>query len=318
MAKTIPQRSKLILTFPAALLFLFLISSCGQQPARMDYKKQIEGWHQKRIQRLKASDSWLSLAGLYWLKQGENTFGADDKNDIVFPKGKAPAYIGKIILKNGQAVARIHPDVPVTSDGQIVKQIMLKNDQQGKPTVLKLGTLSWYVIKRGNMFGIRLKDSENPPLKSFTGIDRFPVKEEWRIEARFIPYTKPKKVAIPTVLGTVVEEDAPGQLRFDYHGKTYSLEALDDGDEFFIIFADSTNGQETYHAGRFLSVDKPDKKGMTYIDFNKAYNPPCAFTPYATCPLPPKENYLPIRVTAGEKDYPHPGAEDQFHQPKQH
>ena len=290
----------------AVVTFLIIATvSCAKKQSPDDYRQQIDAWHQKRIERLKKPDSWFSLAGLYWLKQGENTFGSGKDNDIVFPEGKAPAHIGKIILTGEQAEADIAPDVPVTCDGQPVKRIALKNDQQGKPTILHLGTLSWYVIKRGKQFGIRLKDSENPPLKHFTGIERFPVDRTWRIKARYVPYATPKQVDIPTVLGTVVKEKAPGQLRFEYQGKTYHLEALDDGDAFFVIFGDATNGKESYHAGRFLVVDKPDEQGVTYIDFNKAYNPPCAFTPYATCPLPPRENILPFAVTAGEKDYGH-------------
>jgi len=297
------HRSLLIRIF--LLLSLLPVASCVTNHSNDSYVKQIRNWHQKRIERLKAADSWLSLAGLYWLKEGANTFGSAPQNDMVFPAGKAPAYIGKIILHQGATSAVIADSVAVTVNGKTEKRITLKNDQQGQPTVMRLGSLSWYVIKRGAQYGLRLKDSENPTLIQFKGIECFPVRRAWRIKAVFRPFPKARTVAVPTVLGTVVNEAAPGVLEFEHQGARYRLVVLaDESDpQFFTIFADSTNGRQTYHAGRFLVIDKPGRNGVTYIDFNKAYNPPCAFTPYATCPLPPKENYLPFAVTAGEKDY---------------
>ncbi len=286
---------------------IMILTACEKNDAVSGYSERVDRWHQKRIERLKAADSWLSLAGLYWLKEGVNTFGSAPQNDIVFPAGKAPAYIGKIILHKGQAAAVIADSVAVTVNGVLLKHTELRNDLQGKPTILHWGSLSWYVIKRGNQYGIRLKDSENYTLKHFTGVKRFPVSRAWRVRAKFIPFSAPQTVAVPTVLGTVVDEAAPGVLEFEHRGTRYRLVVLADENDpqFFTIFADGTNGRETYHAGRFLEIDKPHSGGVTYIDFNKAYNPPCAFTPYATCPLPPKENYLPFAVTAGEKDYGH-------------
>ncbi len=275
------------------------------QTASDTYVRSVEVWHAKRVARLTSPNGWLSLAGLYWLHQGVNRFGASPSNDIVFPRGKAPDYLGSFILRGDSVQVRIWPGVDVLCNGKPVTRRTLHSDADGKPDVLSCGTLSWYVIKRGNRYAIRLKDSQNPALRQFRGIERFPVSPSWRIPARFERYDTARVIEVPTAVNTVAKLRCPGRLVFRYQGGTYHLEAAaEPGDSsLFVIFADKTNGEETYGAGRFLVVDRPASGDSTVIDFNKAYNPPCAFTPYATCPLPPEENTLPFRVTAGEKRY---------------
>ena len=287
-----------------------MLYGCADNPKEKDdsaYIKEIEDWHKQRVASLTKKDSWLSLAGLFWLSEGDNTFGSAEDNKIVFPRGKAPDRIGRFIVNGDDIKVKINPQVRVLHDGKPVSELALRHDLSGHPTILTLGSLSWYVIKRGDRYLIRLKDSENPRLKQFKGIERYPVDMRWRIKARFEPYDPPKRIPIPNVLGQVSEEDSPGALAFEIDGTTYRLDPLGEaGDkELFIIFSDETSGRETYGAGRFLAVDAPNEKGFTYIDFNKAYNPPCAFSEFATCPLPPAQNRLPVKITAGEKDYGH-------------
>jgi uncharacterized protein (DUF1684 family) len=271
----------------------------------MKYKEEIDRWHQRRVERLQSKTGWLSLAGLYWLEEGENTFGAAEANQIRFPEDKSPPFIGSFLLKDGQVRVKIKPGVPVEHDGVPVEEMEVMPDISGNPTILSLDSLSWFVIKRDQRYGIRLRDSENENLKHFNGIERFPVDSTWRIAAGFEKYDPPKPINIPTVLGTVSQETSPGALVFEIAGKTYRLDPTGDDQRkrLFLIFADQTNGIDTYGAGRFLSVDSTASDSIYILDFNKAYNPPCAFTPYATCPLPPQQNVLPVAVTAGEKKY---------------
>jgi len=287
------------------IIILLLIVQCAGVRDEA-YVKEIDTWHKKRVERLKHKDSWFSLAGLFHLKEGVNTFGSDKTNDIIFPE-KAELFMGEIILAKDKALLKVKDGIKISVNDSTVTEMHLKSDAEGKPTVLKNASFSWYVIKRGESFLIRLKDSENPAIAEFTGIERFDVNPEWRIKAKFEEYDPPKKISIPNVLGQSSEEACPGALVFEIDGRTYKLDPLAASreDSFFIIFSDETSAKETYGAGRFLSVEKLDENGETFIDFNKAVNPPCAFSDFATCPLPPKQNHIPVEVTAGEKKYGH-------------
>jgi len=284
-----------------AITIIILLVSCKSDVPE-DYRQEIDDWHNKRIENLTKSDGWLSLAGLYWLKEGENKFGSDPSNDIVFPE-KAPAFIGSIFLEGEVVTTKMNPGIGINIDSTLTEEIIMKHDQTDNSTILKLGTFKWYVIKRSKGLGIRLKDSENILIKNFEGIKTYPIDPEWKIKAKFVAYNPPKIILIPNILGTIDESESPGYLEFEIAGNLYRLDAIDAGDEFYMIFGDETNGEETYGAGRFLYVNKPDSIGITYIDFNKTYNPPCVFTKYATCPLPPKQNMLKVEITAGEKNY---------------
>jgi uncharacterized protein len=277
----------------------------GNESTVAGYRASVQEWHHTRIESLKKPDGWLSLAGLFWLKEGENTFGSHPSNDIVFPDEAAPDNIGAFIMQDGKVRITLKPDVNVLHQGQTVDAMALQSDADGEPTILEWNTFSWYVIKRSDTeYAVRLKNSEHPGLQSFHGVDTYPIDQAWRVEAQLLPYDEPKEITYNTVYGSVQQAPSPGLLTFKIDGREYSLTPIaEPGDEqYFVMFADQTNGKETYGSGRFLSVDAPDANGRTVIDFNKAYNPPCAFTPFATCPLPPAENKLSISVLAGEKD----------------
>jgi len=265
-----------------------------------EYIAEIEQWHQKRIERLKKDTGWLNLVGLHWLKEGENTFGSSEENDIKFPDN-SPQKIGTIILKDSLLTFKSADGVDVLNNDVKVTVLELKDDLTGMRTTLATGSLRWYIIKIGERYGIRLRDVESPILKEFKNIDIYPINEDWQIEATFIPYGPPKQILIPNILGTVEEDKSPGALSFTKNGKNYKLDAIESRSGFFIIFADETSGKETYGAGRFLYTDRPDSNNIVILDFNISYNPPCVFTKYATCPLPPKQNYLHLKITAGEK-----------------
>jgi uncharacterized protein len=268
------------------------------------YKADIQNWHNKRIERLKTENGWLNLAGLYWLKQGKNTFGSDPSNDIIFPPDALPK-IGIITLIDSTAKLNVNDSVNVAVNNGSVKELLLQNDLSENPTIMTCGTYRFFIIKRGDKYGIRLRDLNSPLVKNFPGIDTYDIDKSWRIEASYQKFASPKKISVPTILGTTEENIVNGDLVFTRDNKTYSLVPIIEDSTYFIIFADATNGDETYGAGRFLYSALPDSNGKVILDFNKAYNPPCAFTKYATCPLPPKDNYLHLEVTAGEKKYGH-------------
>lgn len=276
--------------------FLFLASFItGDSP----YENEIRQWHEKRIESLKAESGWLNLAGLYWLKEGVNTFGSAEENDILFPAEKSRPFLGEIVLEKDKITLRSKPDAQIFLGDQPVTEIDLFPD--GRPVTLKHGPLRWFVIKRGDKYAIRLRDLESEFLKGFTGIERYPVQEKWRVKAQFVP-TKGRTVSITDITGRTDDQVSPGKLVFKVNGKEYSLDAVGRPENLFLIFADQTNKHETYGSGRFLySSVEPD--GSAWLDFNKAINPPCAFSPYATCPLPPKQNKLALAVAAGEKRY---------------
>jgi len=273
-----------------------------EDPAR--YDREIEAWRQQRYESLVQPDSWLSLAGLYWLREGENICGSDAANDLVFPPS-APARIGVLRMTGDQTEFEASPDVAVRSGGEPVTRIALASDADGEPTVLELGSLKFHLIRRGDRTAVRLKDSGNPALREFRGIDYYPVDPSWRLEARFEPYDPPKFIPFPTVLGQTLNEPSPGAVVFQADGRRHRLDVLHgaEEEELFIVFGDATNGRETYGGGRFLYAEAPGENRRVILDFNQAHNPPCAFTPYATCPLPPPQNRLALAVGAGEKKY---------------
>jgi uncharacterized protein (DUF1684 family) len=269
------------------------------------YKKEIEKWQQKRSENLKRDNSWLTLCGLFWLKDGENKMGADTTNEIIFPAERSPKYAGLIYLKNGELRLKVAKGVEIKVKDSLVLETKIQSDQSGKaePTAMQLGSLTFYVIKRGDKFGMRVKDKQNPARLNFKGLAYFSIDLKWRFEAKFEPYNPVKIIPIVNVLNQVSNDTCPGAVVFEIEGKTHRLDALKEDKELFVIFHDETAGKETYGMGRFLYTDMPDSNNNVVLDFNRAYNPPCAFTVFATCPTPPEQNYLPIRVEAGEKKY---------------
>lgn len=283
-----------------------VLGACSRPAHRIDpdtFAKESEQWRSERLANLTSETGWLTLIGLFWLKDGRNSFGSDAGNDIVLPKGKVPDRAGAFALANGVVTFGTSQENSFTVDGKPVSSMQLKSDADDKPTVLRLGSLSFQIIKRGDKLGLRVRDKDNPARANFRGLEYYPANLNWRIEARFEAYNPPKPLPILNVLGMENDEPSPGAIVFEINGKTYRLDAITEKGEpkLFMIFADDTRGKETYGAGRYLYVDPPDTAGKVVIDFNKAYSPPCAFTNYATCPLPPRQNILPVAIDAGEK-----------------
>ncbi len=294
---------KINLTVSLFLLAVFI--SCTQKPtADPMYVKEIDDWHNKRINRLKADDGWLNLVGRFWLKQGESTFGSSSDNDIVVGSSKLPEHIGSFLFKDSVVTFKANDGVEVLLNGNPVKEIILVDDQKKEATVLQIGTIKFNLIVRDTLYGIRFRDLNSELVKNFKGVERFPIDESWNIKAKFEDYNPPKEIAVPNILGQISKEKSPGAVVFERDGKTERIDAVDEGDgNLFLIIADETSGDETYGGGRFMYVKKPDSTRIIILDFNKAYNPPCVFTKYATCPLPPAQNYLKLRIEAGEKMY---------------
>jgi len=280
-------------------------------PKKIDanvHAKEIAQWQTERLTELKSESGWLTLVGLFWLKEGDNKLGSDPANEIVLPASKISAQSAVFVLKNGVVQFEAPPRSLFTVEGKPATHLELKSDVDGSPTVLHLGSLTIQLIKRGDKLGLRVKDKENPDRINFQGTQFYPADLKWRIDAQFVPYTPPKPVSITNVLGMESNETSPGAVKFEVDGRTYQLDAITEKGEtkYFMIIADKTSGKETYPAGRYLYVDPPDSSGRMVIDFNKAYSPPCAFTKFATCPLPPRQNRLPFAIEAGEKYSGHP------------
>jgi uncharacterized protein (DUF1684 family) len=255
-------------------------------------------FRQIRIDSLKHENGYLNLSGLFWLKEGENTIGADPKNDFNFPAEHSDSFLGKIVLNNGVVRFKSSQANQVFSSGQAVSEMIIFQDK--KVVVLEHKSLRWFIIKRGEKYALRLRDLDGEYVRNFKGITYFPLDPSWRIIAKFVP-TKGKQLRITDITGRTFLEDSPGVLHFTKGGKKFTLEAGGTMDEFFIVFGDLTNKKSTYGGGRFLYANAPDKDGNVILDFNKSLNPPCEFTPFATCPLPTKENKMNVEVEAGEK-----------------
>ncbi len=275
------------------------------EPAR--YESALAEWRANRVASLKGPDGWLNLAGLYWLKEGANSFGAAAGNDHVTPEGSAPPTLGVFVVEDGAVTFRAEPGVEVLHGESPVTEMLLVDDQEDDPPLLTHGSLAWTVIRRMDRVGVRLRDYEHPAIATFEGIESYPADPDWRLEAKFEAYPEPRTIRVATVVeGLGWEPTVPGTLEFEAQGQSLSLEAYRSDDEFFIVFADGTTGDTTYPAGRYLAADLPGPDGSTVLDFNKAYNPPCVFSEYATCPLATPRNRLPVAVEAGEKYTPKP------------
>lgn len=270
------------------------------------YESELNEWHAKRIENVKAPDGWLNLVGLYWLEPGVNSFGSDESNDIVFPAGKIAPHAGYFILQGNTVSIKVNKDTQVAAAGQPVTGQVIFHPDSANALTLESGSLRWNIIKRDTKLGIRLRDEDSEAMKTFTGVDRYPVDPDYRVEATFEKSDSTHKINITNVLGQTTAQASPGRLIFTLKGKEQHLDVLKGNkEEFFVIFSDETNGTETYGGGRFLYVKKPSGDESVIVDFNKAYNPPCVFTPFATCPLPPKQNQMAVEVRAGEKNYIH-------------
>jgi uncharacterized protein (DUF1684 family) len=266
---------------------------------RLTYEQEILRWREQMEASLRAEDGWLTLIGLFWLEEGQNYFGSDSDNQIVLPSGKVPAHAGSFEHRAGATTLRVAAGAPVRLNGQQATLTVVRPDSSGQPDLVTIGDIAMLVIQRGDRFAIRARDRRSPARESFGGRRWFPIDESYRVAATFVPHESATTIPILNVLGTTEQRHSPGALVFQLGGQLHRLDALVEGDELFIIFRDQTSGEATYPAGRFLKAAMP-KDGRVTLDFNRAYSPPCAFTEFATCPLPPPQNRLPIRVEAGE------------------
>jgi uncharacterized protein (DUF1684 family) len=287
------------------LLAVIALLASGCRLARTSYKAEIEQWRKEREANLRKENGWLSVAGLFWLENGENRVGTAPPNAIELPPNSAPAQVGSFLLRDGKTLFTAASGVDVRAAGKPVRTLEMKPDVPGPADVLTIGALSMSVIERGGRYAIRLRDNNSRIRKEFTGLHWFGVDEAWRIRANWVPYNPPKKIGVLNILGITEPAICPGYASFTIAGKEYRLEPTDEDGQLFFVFRDLTAGKETYPSGRFLDTAAP-KDGAVILDFNKAYNPPCAFTPYATCPLPLPQNRLPLRIPAGELVH-HPG-----------
>lgn len=322
------------------LVLVALASACAPEPAAPEpavpepavkapaaevpqgWAEELRAWQDRREQSLLEPGGWLSLVGLHWLDEGANTFGAAPGNDLVFP-GAAPAEVGTFHREASPEGVRVRVAAAPGADlrlaagaaedggmdftvtGGPVSGRDLAPDTSGEPTVLALGSLRFWVVERGDRLGVRVVDLESPALAGFVGLAHYPPAATWRVAAR-LERAQGATVAMPNVLGQVEELPAPGTLVFAHPDSGRELRLVPTeaaGGGLFVVFGDGTNRDETYGGGRFLYTGAPDAEGRVVLDFNRAYNPPCAFTPYATCPLPPEPNKLAARIEAGEKRY---------------
>jgi uncharacterized protein len=282
---------------------LIVLCALVVAPSADTYRDEILKYRAQREAELKADDGWLTVTGLFWLKPGVNVAGSAAGSDVPLP-AKAPARLGVFELKDGAVTFAADAAAHVTSAGKHLGTQPINAPRDDK-NALAAGTLRLFVIHREDRFGIRMRDLGNAARRRFKGLRYFPIRPGYRVRARFTPYNPTHVVAVPNVLGQNPEMESPGYVTFTLNSQSLRLEPVFEDDEkkdLFFIFKDTTSRDATYPAGRFLHADLP-KGGFVTIDFNKAYNPPCAFTDFATCPLPRKENQLPVRIEAGELAY---------------
>jgi uncharacterized protein (DUF1684 family) len=274
------------------LTVLLLAAACRPAETTFDpaaHAEEIRKWQENRDARLRREDGWLSLVALQWLEPGENEV----------------ASFGRLDLRDGTTTLTPGPDAQLTIDQKgVTGKVELRDDSDGNgPTIVYAGKRNFQVIKRGDRFGVRIKDPDAKTRLEFKGLEYFPIDPKWRVVAHFQPYQPARQIPIVDITGMVSNQVVPGALVFEVNEQTFRLDAIaEEGTrELFVILKDATSRDATYPAGRYLYVPRPGVDGKIVVDFNKAYNPPCAFTPYATCPLPPRQNRLPIRIEAGEK-----------------
>jgi len=285
-------------------MIAFLMGIIADATAQLNgssYKNEILEWDKKRMESLKAATGWVNLSGLFWLKEGENKFGSAAENELLFKEKEFPGLLGTFLLKGNEVVWTTAGEHAVFVEHEKIKTTTIFSGDEKNAIQLAFQTFRWNVIKRENLVGIRFRDLASPLLEKLQNIPRYTIHQDWKINAHIEKSVLPS-VSILNVLGQTTQEKSAGKVVFEIKGRTYTLDVVDEGTpNLFVLFGDETNAKETYPTGRFLYIPRPDANGNTVIDFNKAFNPPCAFTPFATCPIPPKQNILPFAVKAGEQ-----------------
>lgn len=299
-ASRVPTRAPALLLVAACLLAGGSAGARQEQPLD-GYTRSIDAWRAEREAKLRADDGWLTLVGLHWLRQGANSIGSASTADVPLPEGSGGASVGTIVLSGDVARFEPAPGSGARINGAPARAQVLR-PQPGDYDVVTAGSVAFFVIKRGDRHGVRVRDTNSPGRTAFTGLRWYPTRPEYRVRAKFIPHASSTTMAIVNVLGAVEPWPTPGRVVFSLNGRELTLHPVLDGPgakDLFFIFRDATSGSDTYGGGRFLYAPMP-VNGEVVLDFNKAESPPCAFTAFATCPLPPKENALPIRIEAGE------------------
>ena len=288
----------------AALALASCLAAGSVLAADPAYVKSVEDWRAKADRSLRKDNGWLTLAGRYVMKPGVNTFGTGEKNDIVFPPGLGPERMGTITIEPGHVFVQLEPGLSMVKDGIPMTDKVMSTSLETRDWVA-MGRAAFHVIERDGRYILRLADNESKVRSGFGGRVWYGVDEAYRVPARFVAYKPAHKVSIVNVIDEVSDESVPGYVEFKLKGKTYKLDVVgDDDDGLFIILKDETAGKSTYGSGRFLYVEKKPAPGSTFdLDLNRTYNPPCAFSEFTTCPLPPKQNILKTKIEAGEK-YP--------------
>ena len=290
-------------TLAAASLFIWSCdsgSSAGLQDAET-YLSEVATWKTERVTRLKGPTGYLNLAGLFWLRQDVSTMGSSPDNDFVLPARAAP-ILGSLRKENGRVVMAVRDGVEVLHAGAPVRSIVMDDDSSEQPVVLTHGSIAWTVIGRDDKFYVRVRDFDSPAISAFKPIEYYPVDPAYRVAAIIERFDEPRQLRVDTVItGLDYRPQSPGKLKFELAGESFELEAYQSGERLFLIFGDATSGRETYPAGRFLYASMPDDSGVTILDFNKAYNPPCAFNDFATCPVAAPQNRLKTKILAGER-----------------
>ena len=285
--------------FIISLFYFILLHTNVQGQTSAAYTASIKHFDSLRFKALTEQNGWLNLAGLFWLKPGDNSFGSAANNTLVFKHKNMPALLGKFKVVGSRVSFEFEKAVSKFSK-VYSEEIVLFDPSNKIDTSIQFNQFMWSIIIREDKIGVRFRDLMNPALWTFKGNKRFAINESWNLPAKLLP-PNPSGLFITNVLGQTTAQDYAGKISFDYQGKNYVLDAISEGPgDLFVIFCDATNGINTYHTGRYMYVPRPDSNGNTFIDFNKAFNPPCAYTPFATCPIPPKQNKLPFKVTAGE------------------
>jgi uncharacterized protein len=267
------------------------------------YVKSVEDWRAHAEQSLRKDNGWLTLAGRYVMKPGVNTFGTGEANDIVFPKGLGPERMGTVTVEPGRVVVKLEPGLAMTKEGISMTDKVMGTDPENRDWVA-MGRAAFHVIERDGKYVLRLADNESAVRGHFGGRVWYGVDKSYLVPAKFVEYQPARRIPIVNILDEVSDESAPGYVEFKLKGKTYKLDSFDEDDGLFIILRDDTAGRTTYRSGRFLFVAKKPKPGEAFmLDLNRVYNPPCAFSEFTTCPLPPRQNILKVKIEAGEK-YP--------------
>ncbi|MCH7396983.1 DUF1684 domain-containing protein [Belliella sp. DSM 107340] len=290
-------------------ILTFIISSC-QKEKELHYPiseeahlEEIENWYNNRIESLKSENGWLNLIGLYWFEQDTNRLGTEEGFELLVDGEGFPLFFGTFERVAEQVYFDPEIEGIQIGDESISEKSLVFDPEMNFSPTISYNQFRVNVLQRSDLIGLRLRDLESETIRDFHGIDRFPVDKEWRFEAKFIPYEPAKEIPISNVLGQTYAAKSVGYLSFGFEGRVYNIDALEEGDQLFLIFADGTSGAETYGGGRYLYTQKADENGIVILDFNKAYNPPCVFTPFATCPLPPRQNILELAIEAGERNW---------------